>query len=154
MVQEFGRSNGSYGDLRFVTKSSENTIKGLDFPVSVTNTGGMFSRSFNGEAIKAGLIQLIMTQQGERPMNYAFGTILRRAVFDPLDANLVSDIENSIRNAITVFEPRVLIRTLRVSAIDETSGIDVSLVFSLKDGVLSTQTINLTVDSRGVQVNG
>ena len=70
----------SYGNLQFVTTKKSNTVKGIQFPVSKSNTGGMFSFNLNERAIKDGLIQLIMTQQGERPMRPDFGTKLRSSV--------------------------------------------------------------------------
>jgi phage baseplate assembly protein W len=154
MVNEFGSGKRTYGDLSFVTKDSTRTVKGLQFPVNTSNTGGMFARNFDAEAIKDGLIQLIMTQQGERPMNYTYGTILRNAVFAPLDGQLISEINSSIETAIRRFEPRVSIRTLQVTPNEENSGVDISLVFSIKDDVFSTQTINLTVNAQGAQING
>lgn len=154
MVSEFGSGKGTYGDLSFVTKNSKRTVKGLQFPVSTSNTGGMFARNFDAEAIKDGLIQLLMTQQGERPMNYSYGTILRNSVFAPLDGQLISEIKTSIETAIKRFEPRVSIRTLQVTPNEETSGVDIALVFSIKDNVFSTETINLTVNTQGVQING
>lgn len=153
MLNEFGSGKRTYGDLSFVTKDSARTVKGLQFPISTSNTGGMFARNFDAEAIKDGLIQLIMTQQGERPMNYTYGTILRNAVFAPLDGELISEINSSIETAIRRFEPRVTIRTLQVTPNEENSGVDISLVFSLKDDVFSTQKINLTVNAQGAQIN-
>lgn len=154
MTNQFGSGKGTYGDLNFVTKNSKNTVKGLQFPVSTANTGGMFARNVDSEAIKDGLLQLIMTQNGERPMNYEYGTILRAAVFEPLDGELISTIENSIQQAIRKFEPRVVIKSLRVTPENETAAVNISLNFSIKEGVFSTQTINLTVDAQGVQING
>ena len=154
MANEFGFGQRTYGDLNFVTKDSKRTVKGLQFPLSTSNTGGMFARSLDLEAIKDGLIQLIMTQRGERPMNYSYGTLVRSAVFSPLDGELISKVASSIETAIERYEPRVSIRDLKVIPNDAESGVDIRLVFSIKDGVFSTQTINLTVNAQGVQVNG
>jgi len=154
MVNQFGSGKRTYGDLNFVTRSDKRTVKGLQFPVNTSNTGGMFARNFDAEAIRDGLIQLIMTQRGERPMNHAYGTILRNAVFAPLDGQLISDIKSSIDTAIRRFEPRVAIRTLQVVPNEPASGVDISLVFSIKDDVFSSQTINLTVNAQGAQING
>ena len=154
MTSEFGSGQGTYGDLTFVTKNSKRTVKGLQYPVRTTNTGGMFARSFDAEAIKDGLIQLLMTQQGERPMNYSYGTVLRSSVFAPLDGQLISEVNASIENAIRKYEPRVVVRKLQVIPNDAESEIRVELTFSIKDDVFSTNTINLTVNAQGVQING
>ena len=152
MANEFGTGTGSYGDLSFVTKNDKQTIKGMQYPVRTSNTGGTFARNFDVEAIRDGLVQLIMTRKGERPMRADFGTITRAAVFAPLDAQLLSDIETSIRDAIDRYEPRVTLRGLSVLPTDE-SAINIDLEFSIKGGVLSIQRLNLTVNSQGVEIN-
>ena len=154
MISEFGSGRRTYGDLNFVTTNTKNTVKGLQFPLSVSNTGGMFSRNIDIETIKDGLIQLIMTQNGERPMNYAYGTNVRGAVFEPLNADLIKRITTSIDTAIRRFEPRIIVKSLDVVENVEESGIDISLAFAVKNGVFSVQTIKLTVDSQGGRVNG
>jgi phage baseplate assembly protein W len=154
MVNPFGSNTKTYGDVHFVTKQYEKTVKGLQFPVKVNNTGGMFARNFNEEAIKDGLIQLLMTQRGERPMRYDYGTTLRASVFAPLDSQTVSELRNSIQTAIQKYEPRVVIRELNVVPVTDNSQINVELVFSVKDNVFFTDRIALTVNSQGVQLNG
>lgn len=152
MANEFGTGTGSYGDLSFVTKNDKRTIKGMQYPVRASNTGGTFARNFDVEAIRDGLIQLIMTQKGERPMRADFGTITRAAVFAPLDTQLLFEVEKSIRDAIERYEPRVSLRGLSVRESDD-SRINIILEFSIKGGTLSVQRLNLTVNSQGVEIN-
>ena len=64
----------SYGDLQFTTTSNAHAVRGLAWPCRVSNTGGMFARNYNETSIKDALIQLILTQRGERPMRLDFGT--------------------------------------------------------------------------------
>ena len=136
----------------FGTKDDSRTIKGLQYPVRISNTGGTFARNFDGEAIKGGLIQLILTQQGERPMRADFGTITRAALFEPLDAQLLSQVETSIRNAISRYEPRVVLRGVSVRA-NEDSRLNIIVEFTIKGGTLSVQRLDLTVGQQGVDVN-
>ena len=145
---------GSYGDLSFVTKKDQNPVKGIEFPVRSTSTGGIFSRNFNEQSVKDGLIQLIMTQRGERPMRYDYGTDVRGSVFAPMDSLLVSNLESSIRNAIDRYEPRVVIRDLQVIPDEQNSSIYIKLVFSMKDNVFFSDQVYLTVNPQGVEING
>ena len=144
----------SYGDLQFVTTNLNTAVKGLEWPVRVSNTGGMFSRNFNESSVKSGLIQLLLTQQGERPMRPTYGTQLRHSVFAPLDSDTRTVLENTIKEAIAIYEPRVIIRSFEVAQDDANSSIDISLVFSMKDNVFSTDGIYLTIDAKGAQING
>ena len=144
----------TYGDLQFATTSKTQTVKGLQFPVKTSNTGGMFGRNFNEEAIKDGLIQLIMTQRGERPMRLDYGTDLRSSVFGALDAKTVSNLRTTILAAIERYEPRVIVRSFEIIPDDANSSISMKLAFSIRDNVFYTDQIYLTVDSKGVTING
>ena len=119
----------SYGDLKFATRKSVKSIKGLAWPVRLKNTGGMFSNNFNEESIKDGLIQLMLTSRGERPMRLDYGTALRRSVFAPLDAATVSRLKTTILGAIDKYEPRVIVRSFKLTPKPDNSEIDISLVF-------------------------
>ena len=144
----------SYGDLQFVTQKKQTSVKGLEWPVRTSNTGGMFSRNFNETAVRQSLIQLLLTERGERPMRLDFGTTLRSSVFSPLDSQTVSTLRSSIQTAIDRYEPRVKIRTLELTPNQAESSLDVSLVFSLRENLFSTDGIYLTINTQGAQING
>ena len=143
----------SYGDLSFATRGSKKQIKGMEWPVKVSNTGGMFSNNYNEESVKDGLIQLLLTARGERPMRLDYGTDLRRSVFAPLDETTVSNLRQSILNAISKYEPRIVVRSFEVTPESSKSQINVSLVFSLKNSVLAHDTVLLTVNTKGVVIH-
>jgi len=144
----------SYGDVSFVTTDDTSSIKGLQFPVKTTNTGGMFSRNLDARSIKEGLLQLLMTQRGERPMRLDFGTDVRTSVFAPMDSQLITSLRQSILSAIDLYEPRVIVRDLQISPDEANSRVTIELAFSIKNNVFYKDTIVLTVDNRGVQING
>jgi len=135
----------SYGDLQFATRKNQKVIRGVQWPVKQENTGGMFSCAYNQEAVKDGLVQLILTQKGERPMRPGYGTNLRAAPFEPMDGITIGALEKSILTAIEKYEPRVTIIDFKLIPNEETSELDLSLVFSLKNNVLTTESIFLTV---------
>lgn len=143
----------SYGDATFVTTSKTTTVKGLQYPLLTTNTGGMFSRNFNERSIRDGLIQLLLTSKGERPMRLDFGTDLRKSCFEPLDGKLLETLRKSILSAISKYEPRVIIRNFNIKSDEANSRIFLEMVFSIKNNVFYTDQINLTVDAQGVQIN-
>ena len=144
----------SYGDLQFTTTNNVHSVKGLAWPCRTANTGGMFSRNYNETSIKDSLIQLILTQRGERPMRLDYGTELRHSVFAPMDSQTVKTLENSILAAIERYEPRVLIRSFRLNPREETSEMFLEIAFSVKNNVFATDGIFLTVNTQGVLING
>jgi len=140
----------SYGDIKFATRSDRKSIKGLAWPFKTTNTGGMCSNNYNEECVRQGLIQLLLTSRGERPMRLDYGTELRRSVFAPFDGTTISDLRSSVLDAISKYEPRVIVKSFVITPYEETSRIDIDLEFSLKTSVLSLEQILLRVDSQGV----
>ena len=144
----------SYGDIKFATKGGAKQIRGLEWPVKTSNTGGMFSNNINEEAIKDGLIQLLLTSRGERPMRLDFGTDLKKSVFAPLDGATVANLRSSVLDAIAKYEKRVVVRSLELVPQMENSQINIDLVFSVKDDVLSHHQILLSVNTQGVSING
>ena len=143
----------SYGDLTFATSENQRIIRGMAWPVKTTNTGGMFSCAYDKEAIKDGLIQLLLTQRGERPMRPDYGTTLRGSTFDPMDATTITNLRQTILTAIAKYEPRVRVITFKVTPQSDNSAIDISLVFSLKHDVLFTESILLTVSQTNITIS-
>lgn len=143
----------TYGDLKFVTTSRNSTVRGLAWPMKTTNTGGWCSANYNEESIKDGLIQLLLTERGERPMRLDYGTDLRISVFGSLDSLTVDDLKGSIKRAIDKYAPRVVVRQFNVIPDYDRSQIDIDLVFSMKENIFTIQGISLTVNSEGIRIN-
>jgi len=143
----------SYGDLQFVTTSNDTAIRGLAWPMKITNTGGWCSANYNLQAVKDGLIQLLLTQMGERPMRPDFGTNLRSSVFGSLDSVTVDNLKSSIASAISKYAPSVVVKTFDVVPDIDLSRIDISLVFSMKENIFTTQGLNLIITSEGIKIN-
>jgi len=144
----------SYGDLEFATTSKERAIKGLEWPMMTSNTGGWCSSNYNAQAIKQGLMQLLLTSRGERPMRLDYGTTLRRAVFDELDGRTVKSLRESIQYAILKYEPRINVKSLLVQPSEDQSAINISLSFTIKGSALEAEKMDLIVSQSGVQING
>lgn len=140
----------SYGDIKFATRGDRKSIKGLAWPFKTTNTGGMCSNNYNEECVRQGLIQLLLTSRGERPMRLDYGTELRRSVFAPFDGTTISDLRSSVLDSISKYEPRVIVKSFVITPYEDTSRIDIDLEFSLKSSALSFHHIQLRVDSQGV----
>tara|TARA_R110000765_G_scaffold149464_2_gene252111 strand:+ start:2569 stop:3012 length:444 start_codon:yes stop_codon:yes gene_type:complete len=103
-------------DLDYITTSRRSRIIGLKFPLPVTpGDGGFFSQSMDKEVVAQNLKQLLLTSKGERLMYPSFGTNLRAALFEPITAVLISELQADIKNAVRAYEPRVVIRDVSVT---------------------------------------
>ena len=67
----------------------------------------VLSRQSGDRIIKNDLIQLIMTYPGERLMRPDWGTLVKKAVFEPLDDTIMMTIRDNVLNAIRTWEPRI-----------------------------------------------
>lgn len=88
---------------------------GLQYPLVKTPRGLMAQK--NGvDQIKADLLQLLLTNPGERVMMPNFGVPLRKLFFEPNDPTLEIQAKQMIVSAILMWEPRIEIRNITVTS--------------------------------------
>lgn len=88
---------------------------GLQYPL-VKSPRGLLAQKSNVDQIKADLLQLLLTNPGERVMLPTFGTPLKDLFFEPNDSSLETQAKNMIANAILNWEPRIVIQNIFVQA--------------------------------------
>jgi phage baseplate assembly protein W len=69
------------------------------------------------DQIKADMLQLLLTNPGERVMLADFGVPLRKLIFEPNDVGLEIQARNMIVEAINKWEPRVVLQQVQVSSV-------------------------------------
>lgn len=84
---------------------------GLQYPLTKTPRGIMAQKS-GVDQIKADLLQLLLTNPGERVMLPAFGTPLRKLIFEPNDPALAIEAERIVGEAISAWEPRIELKNI------------------------------------------
>lgn len=140
-------------ELKYITTSKKESVKGLRYPLSVDNDGGVFSTSFNEEAIKQGILQLIKTQKGERVMYPNFGTTLRSRLFSKLDEITKNEITAELKEVFKLYEPRIIIRNIRVGspALDgldeERSELLIQMLISFVETPQITETVQIFINA-------
>jgi phage baseplate assembly protein W len=81
--------------------------RGWKFPIQVNPNTGRILMSENEQDISEAITIILQTSKGERVMKSDFGCGLRRFVFDLTDEVTMRKIEEDIREAIMIWEPRV-----------------------------------------------
>lgn len=85
----------------------------MPYPIQKTPQGLL--PSIKGrEAIKSDLLQLLLTNPGERVMLPNFGTPLRSLLFEPNTQMLANKARALIIEALTLWEPRIVVTSLVV----------------------------------------
>lgn len=92
------------------------------FPI-VKNPLGLLAPVSGLTGIKGDLIQLILTNPGERVMLPTYGTSLRNLLFEPNTDILIERAKQAITSAIQIWEPRIVVNSIDV----ETTGANASL---------------------------
>jgi|TARA_B110000211_G_scaffold143796_1_gene164145 phage baseplate assembly protein W len=114
--------------------------KDIDLTFANKPSGEIFKKE-DAAAVKQAVKNLMLTNYFEKPFQPRFGGNLREMLFDLADDDAEEDIEDRIKNAIGVFEPRA--RALNVTAVatPERNSIRVTVEFR----VINTQeTVTVT----------
>ena len=82
-------------------------------------------------AVKQAILNLLLTNKGERIYDPEYGSDLRGHLFEPLDFGTAGSIKDNISKTIDTYEPRVSIETLLVEPNLESNGFDVRLDFQV-----------------------
>jgi uncharacterized protein len=93
---------------------------GAPYPL-IKHPRGFFRTQSGVNQIKADLLQLLLTEPGERVMLPDFGTRLKKFIFEMNDSSTLEQVREEIANAIGTWEPRIA-----VQAIEVTSGSDIN----------------------------
>jgi len=88
---------------------------GLQYPL-VNTARGVLAQKTGVDQIKADLLQLLLTNPGERVMLPSFGTPLRNLIFEPNDINLEIRARDVITQAILNWEPRIVISDTEITS--------------------------------------
>ncbi|HSE42647.1 MAG TPA: GPW/gp25 family protein [Acidobacteriota bacterium] len=88
--------------------------KGWKFPVKVETTTGRISMSEYEEDIKEAIWIILSTSKGERVMRPDFGCGIHDLVFAPINLTTVNLIQDGVREALTLWEPRIELMKVEV----------------------------------------
>jgi phage baseplate assembly protein W len=86
---------------------------GLQYPL-VKTPRGILAQKYGVDQIKADLLQLLLTNPGERVMLPTYGTPLRELIFEPNDQFLLNKAREIIFNSISTWEPRIILNNIEV----------------------------------------
>lgn len=88
---------------------------GLQYPLVITPRGVMAQKT-GVDQIKADMLQLLLTNPGERVMLPSYGTPLRKLIFNPNDPTLAGEAKRMIAESLASWEPRVEITNIQVTS--------------------------------------
>jgi phage baseplate assembly protein W len=101
-------------------------------------------RKLDIAAVRQSVKNIVMTNKGEKPFRPLFGTNIQRLLFELYADILNIEIKEEIKTAIATWEPRAIVRDIKVQATVDQYTILVSIIFSIIN-VPETFTVNTTI---------
>ena len=87
--------------------------------------------SKDASAIKQAIVNLLLTNKGERPFNPDYGSNIRSYLFEPLDYGTAAQIELSITSTLDKFEPRITVRSIDIYPNYDNNSFDVDMTYEI-----------------------
>jgi len=107
------------------------------------NDVGVFSLTYSTqEQIKYNLVNLLLTNKGEKLSDPNFGCDLYNFLFEPNTQNIRANITNSIRTSTSLYLPQIDIRDIQFDQVNDEIIISVSYII-LNSGVDDNVTITI-----------
>ena len=88
--------------------------------------------SKDASAIKQAIVNVLLTNKGERLMNPRYGSDIRRFLFEPLDYGTCFQIKSNIRDTLERFEPRISVIDIKCTPNFDDNGFDVVLQYNVR----------------------
>lgn len=106
------------------------TYSDLDRTLKIDNSGN-YEIKYDGDVIIQSIKTIFSTISGERVRN-PIGSTLISLLFEPMNSDTVSAIRSIIEQAVSVYEPRVIIRKITITPHYDKGIYDVVLLLSVK----------------------
>jgi phage baseplate assembly protein W len=115
-----------------------NIAIGISLPFN--GPSGPFNKTYSTkDQIKSNLINLLLTNKGERIYNPEFGADLKRAIFEGISDDIISLIQNLINTSVNTYIPEVEIIEIVVDNNKDNNSISVSVNYRLRISGTSDQ---------------
>jgi phage baseplate assembly protein W len=108
------------------------------------NSPQVFTQTYTtSEQVKSNLINFILTAKGERPLNPEFGTTIRQYLFENITNNTLRNLEDSLREELTLNFPSVTITNINFNPQYDTNAINIIINYYILGG--NPNTLNITI---------
>ena len=107
----------------------KNIVIGVSLPF---NAPGVFNKTYSTkDQIKSNLINLLLTDKGERIMNPEFGTDLRKSLFDNMTNSSSELLRLKIIDSINIFIPEIILEEVKIEPNFDSNILDVTINYRL-----------------------
>jgi phage baseplate assembly protein W len=119
----------------------KNIAIGISLPFN--GPAGPFNKTYSTqEQAKYDLINLLLTNKGERIFNPEFGTDLRPILFEPITSDILPLIKNVITTSVDTYVPAVIVSDISVGRDEDHNTISITVTYKMR---VSGQSDQITV---------
>jgi len=110
----------------------KNIAIGISLPFNGPN-GKPFNSTFSTkDQIKSNLINLILTNKGERVFNPEFGADLKRILFEGITESTISSAKRQITDNINIFVPDAIVNEIEIIPDEDKNILSITIKYSLR----------------------
>ena len=124
----------------------ERTYTDLDFAFRANPITGDIALKREVQAVKQSVLNILLTNRGERPFDPEFGSDIRKQLFenfDPITEQLLSD---QIRSALRNYEPRVRVLNVDINGRPNRNSIDISLEIEIQSPDQTVTSVDFSIE--------
>ena len=119
----------------------KNIAVGVSLPFN--GPAGPFNKTYSTqEQAKYDLINLLLTNKGERLFNPDFGTDLRPVLFEPITEDIVPLIKNLITTSVDTYVPAIIVSDIIIKKDEDHNTISITVIYRMR---VSGQADQITV---------
>ena len=93
------------------------------------------------DAVKANLINYLLTGQGERYMNPLFGTPIRNLLFENVDSDTIKEVGDIINKGLQEYFPQVLVTDFKVTGDPDRNSVFLTLKYAIRSTNISDEVV-------------
>ena len=127
---------------------------GLKLPLGYSDTGFFKQTKTTLQQAKYNIINLLKTIPGERLGQPTFGSQLHTILFEPLNEDFSSIIEDAIRDSLSVWLPYINIKNIEITMPDyNTNQVNIAIDFGLSFEPDRFGTVSISFDQFESAIN-
>ena len=127
---------------------------GLQLPLGYSNTGFFKQTKTTFEQAKYNIVNLFKTIPGERLGQPGFGSNLHTILFEPLNEDFSSIIEDAIRDSLSVWLPYINIKNIEITMPDyNINRVNISIDFGLSFEPDRFESVSVSFDQFESAIN-
>jgi hypothetical protein len=118
----------------------KNIVIGVSLPF---NAAGVFNNTYSTkDQVKSNLINLLLTDKGERIMNPEFGADIRKSLFENITSPDLDTLRVKIINAVSIFIPEIELTDVAIIPEFDYNSLNITISYRL---LISNSADQITV---------